>query len=117
MVVFLEDFILTVVYLAPRFLFKFFRSTHIPLDKDIVLEVWVAGDLKDRLGLRHRKESKNKRPVDLKTAPMFCDPRAHSASELIMQQGYEPTSSRSPVGPDASRNDVKRDTITEHLRS
>jgi phospholipid-translocating ATPase len=117
MVVFLGDFILTVVYLAPRFLFKFFRSTYIPLDKDIVLEVWVAGDLKDRLGLRHRKESKNKRLVDLKIAPMFCDPRAHSASELIMQQGYEPTSSRSPVGPDASRNDVKRDTITEHLRS
>jgi len=88
------------VALAPRFLIKFFKSTYMPLDKDIVREMWVAGDLKDRLGIRHRKESKNKRLADLETAPMFRDPHARSASELTMQQGYEPTTSRSPIGSD-----------------
>jgi phospholipid-translocating ATPase len=102
MIAFVGDFILTVVYLAPRFLFKFFKSTYMPLDKDIVREMWVVGDLKDRLGLRHRKESNNKCLADFETAPMFCDPHARSASELIMQQGYKPTSSRPPVGSDAS---------------
>jgi phospholipid-translocating ATPase len=101
-VAFLADLILTVVYLAPRFLIKFFKSTYMPLDKDIVREMWVAGDLKDRLGIRHRKESKNKGLVDLETAPMFRDPHARSASELTMQQGYEPTTSRSPAGSDVS---------------
>src|SRR6267154_3399809 len=87
--------ILTADILAPRFLIKFFKSTYMPLDKDIVREMWVGGDLKDRLGIRHRKESKNKRVSDLETAPMFREPHARSASELALQQGYEPTVTRS----------------------
>ncbi|KAG0701867.1 hypothetical protein DFH29DRAFT_924776 [Suillus ampliporus] len=91
------------VALAPRFLIKFFKSTYMPLDKDIVREMWVGGDLKDRLGIRHRKESKNTRIADLETAPMFREPHARSASELAMQQAYEPTAARSPAGSDVSR--------------
>ncbi|KAG1725617.1 phospholipid-transporting ATPase 1 [Suillus paluster] len=90
------------VALAPRFLIKFFKSTYMPLDKDIVREMWVGGDLKDRLGIRHRKELKNKRVVDLETAPMFREPHARSASELALQQVYEPTAARSLAGSDAS---------------
>lgn len=93
------------VALAPRFLTKFFKSTYMPLDKDIVREMWVIGDLKDRLGIRHRKESKNKHVVDLETAPMFREPHARSASELALQQSYEPTSSRSPAGSDRKSPD------------
>ncbi|OJA07656.1 hypothetical protein AZE42_09081 [Rhizopogon vesiculosus] len=91
------------VALAPRFLIKFFKSTYMPLDKDIVREMWVGGDLKDRLGIRHRKESKNKFVVDLETAPMFREPHARSASELAAQLSYEPTTARSPAGSDGSR--------------
>lgn len=92
------------VALAPRFLVKFFKSTYTPLDKDIVREMWVIGDLKDRLGIRHRKESKNKH-VDLETAPMFREPHARSASELALQQSYEPTAPRSPAGSDRKSPD------------
>lgn len=77
---------------APRFLYKFASSAYAPLDKDIVREMWVSGDLKDRLGIRHRKASKNSaRMSDLETAPMFREPHARSASELTLSQGYEPT--------------------------
>ncbi|KAI5994780.1 phospholipid-translocating P-type ATPase [Pisolithus albus] len=61
------------VALAPRFIYKFVRSTYAPLDKDIVREAWVGGDLKDRLGIGHRKMSKSKHS-DLEAAPMFRDP-------------------------------------------
>jgi len=67
--------------------------------------MWVAGDLKDRLGIRHRKESKNKPVADLETAPMFREPHARSASELATQQVYEPTTPRSPEGSDTSGKD------------
>ncbi|KAG2151660.1 uncharacterized protein EDB93DRAFT_1274319 [Suillus bovinus] len=99
------------VALAPRFLTKFFKSTYMPLDKDIIREMWVAGDLKDRLGIRHRKESKNKH-VDLETAPMFREPHARSTSELALQHTYEPTFARSPAGSGRrSPDDNGSDTI------
>ncbi|KAG1769683.1 hypothetical protein EV702DRAFT_1250782 [Suillus placidus] len=92
------------LHFAPRFLVKFFKSTYTPLDKDLVREMWVGGDLKDRLGICRRKESKNKH-VDLETAPMFREPYARSASELALQQGYEPTAPRSPAGSDRKSPD------------
>lgn len=53
--------------------------------------MWVSGDLKDRLGIRHRKESKNARiSSDPETAPMFREPHARSASELTSAHVYEP---------------------------
>ena len=75
---------------APRFVYKFASSAYTPLDKDIVREMWVCGDLKDRLGIRHRKASKNIHLSDLETAPMFREPHARSTSELTLSRGYEP---------------------------
>lgn len=98
------------VALAPRFVTKFFKSTYMPLDKDIVREMWVGGDLKDRLGIRHRKESKNKH-IDLETAPMFREPHARSVSELALQHGYEPTVPRSLASDRKSPDDNGADAI------
>ncbi|KII85635.1 hypothetical protein PLICRDRAFT_115926 [Plicaturopsis crispa FD-325 SS-3] len=88
------------IALAPRFIIKFITSTYAPLDKDIVREMWVQGDLKDRLGIRHRRESKNKSGpsgVDLEYAPMFTQPHARSESEIsTFQRDYEPAPTNSP---------------------
>ena len=53
--------------------------------------MWVSGDLKDRLGIRHRKASKNIHASDLETAPMFREPHARSTSEITLSHVYEPT--------------------------
>jgi len=50
-----------------------------PLDRDIVREMWVYGDLKDRLGIKHRKDRKK---GDIEGAPMFHQPHARSQSEV-----------------------------------
>lgn len=55
------------MYAAPRFLIKYFKSVYLPLDKDLVREMWVIGDLKDQLGIGHRRD-KNKRPPQLTNA-------------------------------------------------
>lgn len=49
-----------------------------PLDRDIVREMWVYGDLKDRLGIKHRRARKK---GDIEVAPMFHQPHARSQSE------------------------------------
>lgn len=99
------------VALAPRFIYKFVRSTYAPLDKDIVREAWVGGDLKDRLGIGHRKMSKSKHS-DLEAAPMFRDPHVRSASELTLHQTYHPTSlALPPAKPEADEISQDRDTF------
>ncbi|KAF9223068.1 phospholipid-translocating P-type ATPase [Gyrodon lividus] len=87
------------VALAPRFIYKFVSATYMPLDKDLVREMWVCGDLKDRLGITHRKASKNKHSADLETAPMFRELHARSTSELTLPNAYEPTAL--PAEPNA----------------
>ena len=67
--------------------------------------MWVSGDLKDRLGIRHRKESKNARVSDLESAPMFREPHARSASELTLSHAYEPT----PVQSESDVNEKRPD--------
>jgi phospholipid-translocating ATPase len=46
------------VFLAvgPRFLVSSLRQSYLPRDKDIVREAWVAGDLKEQLGIKHRRD-------------------------------------------------------------
>ncbi|KAJ3992228.1 phospholipid-transporting ATPase 1 [Lentinula boryana] len=85
------------VALAPRFIVKFVNSAYFPLDKDIVRESWVKGDLKDQLGIGHRKgESKKDLSANtLEAAPMFHDSHNRSVSE-ISQNPYEPTLTSSP---------------------
>ncbi|KAF5371423.1 hypothetical protein D9757_010009 [Collybiopsis confluens] len=85
------------VALAPRFIVKFINSSYLPLDKDIIREMWVKGDLKDQLGIGHRK-SRGKKEVDfnaLEAAPMFHGSHNRSASELS-QNYYEPALTSSP---------------------
>jgi len=55
-----------------------------PLDKDIVREMWVEGNLKDQLGLKHRKARRNRATSEspLESAPMFRDQHNRSLSEL-----------------------------------
>ena len=61
-----------------------------PLDKDIIREMWVKGDLKDQLGLSHRKTQKGKVMSDsnLEAAPMFASVHGRSLSDL--HHTYEP---------------------------
>lgn len=65
---------------------------YFPLDKDIVREMWVKGDLKDQLGLSHRKAQKGKIVSDsnLEAAPMFANVHGRSLSDL--HHNYEPDS-------------------------
>ncbi|KAH7868232.1 phospholipid-transporting ATPase 1 [Lentinula edodes] len=85
------------VALAPRFIIKFINSAYFPLDKDIIRESWVRGDLKDQLGIGHRKGNRQKdiSVSALEAAPMFHDAHNRSASE-ISQNPYEPTLTSSP---------------------
>jgi len=82
---------------APRFLIKFISTSYFPLDRDIVREQWVFGDLKDRLGIQHRKNRKGR---DVEAAPMFHQPHARSLSEVSVV--YEPALTRSPGDHDIS---------------
>jgi len=79
------------IALAPRFLIKFISTSYFPLDRDIVREQWVLGDLKDRLGIQRRKDRKGR---DVEAAPMFHQPHARSLSEVSVV--YEPALTRSP---------------------
>ncbi|KAI0077495.1 phospholipid-translocating P-type ATPase [Panus rudis PR-1116 ss-1] len=74
-----------IVALAPRFIAKYIRSAYFPLDKDIIREAWVKGDLKDRLGIGHRRDRKNG-SGKLEQAPMFHHPHARSESEISTYQ-------------------------------
>jgi phospholipid-translocating ATPase len=75
---------------APRFVVKFVSTAYFPLDKHIVREMWVNGDLKDRLGIRHRKSKRNHQK-DLEYTPMFHEPHTRSRSDV--DDLYEPTMS------------------------
>ncbi|CAA7270411.1 unnamed protein product [Cyclocybe aegerita] len=95
-----------VISLAPRFIVKYWKTVYTPLDKDIVREMWVKGDLKDRLGISHRKDKKNKKISDsnLEAAPMFQDQHNRSMSEFSNPpNGYEPAMDRSPAMEDTPR--------------
>jgi len=48
---------------APRFFAKFFQQAYLPLDRDIVREMWVMGGLKDELGIPHRRVRRRQRTL------------------------------------------------------
>ncbi|KAF8066587.1 phospholipid-transporting ATPase 1 [Lyophyllum atratum] len=94
------------VALAPRFIVKFFTTVYTPLDKDIVREMWVNGDLKDQLGINHRKAKKTPRGNHrtLEAAPMFQGQHNRSLSEFSnVHDQYEPTMTSSPGMNDTTR--------------
>ncbi|KAF7419236.1 hypothetical protein PC9H_001823 [Pleurotus ostreatus] len=84
-------FISVVVALAPRFLYKFIAQVYFPLDRDIIREAWVMGDLKDQLGIRHRNPKKNTNLGDPESVPMYSAGHGRSFSELSVNNTYEPT--------------------------
>lgn len=51
-------------YIAPRYIAKSISQIYFPLDKDIVRELWVSGNLKEQLGIR-RRFRKNQTPEEL----------------------------------------------------
>lgn len=67
---------------APRFIVKYISSAYFPLDRDIVREMWVSGDLKERLGIQHRRDIKSGAKSDLEQAPIFQRPHFRSESEV-----------------------------------
>ncbi|KAH9910954.1 uncharacterized protein B0H18DRAFT_1218567 [Fomitopsis serialis] len=69
------------VHTAPRFIVKYIKSAYMPLDRDIVREMWVMGDLKDQLGIEHRRHRKHNPRYDSEKAPMFQQPHYRSESE------------------------------------
>ncbi|KAF8528473.1 phospholipid-transporting ATPase 1 [Hysterangium stoloniferum] len=54
---------------GPRFIIRFVSKAYYPTDRDIVREMWVLGDLKDRLGIKHRREKRNRK--DVEHTPIF----------------------------------------------
>ncbi|KAJ3555310.1 hypothetical protein NM688_g2646 [Phlebia brevispora] len=71
-----------VIALIPRFLVKFISTSYFPQDRDIVREMWVHGDLKEQLGIKHRRELQKSAHSDMEQAPMFHRPHFRSESEL-----------------------------------
>ncbi|KAJ7489061.1 phospholipid-transporting ATPase 1 [Mycena latifolia] len=93
----------SLIALAPRFIVKYLATVYAPLDKDIVREMWVKGDLKDQLGLSHRNGKRRRGDgrglhgaQEPETAPIFSsDSHARSFSEISSHQ-YEPANTMSP---------------------
>lgn len=50
-----------IICMLPRYAWQAYQSCFHPSDCDIIREQWIAGDLKDQLGLEHRKAKKNRR--------------------------------------------------------
>jgi phospholipid-translocating ATPase len=89
---------------------KFVTTSYMPMDKDIVREMWVSGDLKDRLGIKHRRSKKN-RGSKLEFTPIFHEPHNRSGSEVSSaHDGYEPTMSKSP-GSAALMSPATKETL------
>jgi phospholipid-translocating ATPase len=87
----------TVIYaiilaLGPHFVTKFVHEAYFPADRDIIREAWVVGDLKDRLGIKHRKSSKGSTTSQMEGAYLFR-PHMRDVSDHSSDQetgGYEP---------------------------
>ncbi|EUC67649.1 phospholipid-translocating P-type ATPase [Rhizoctonia solani AG-3 Rhs1AP] len=74
------------VAITPRFLVKAITQAYMPLDKDIIREAWVAGDLKDQLGIKHR--SRKRRGSDHENSALY-----HGSHQLsVSEDGYQPGS-------------------------
>lgn len=61
--------IVLVLSIGPHYLFRSMKGFFWPLDKDIIREAWVSGDLKERLGIAHRSKKRKSRPTDLELHP------------------------------------------------
>ena len=89
--------VIITVFLAvgPRWLISAVRQSYSPRDKDIIREAWVAGDLKEQLGIRHRKAKKNKNALSPENPPSLVHQVINSLSEDSRGQ-YERANISSP---------------------
>lgn len=97
---------------APRYLYKYARRTYYPLDKDIVREMWVQGDLKSQLGLGPR----NKFGSRSESISLFKKGHHSNDSEMELHstRRYEPTPTRDPLSPPQSQDwgAVSKESVT-----
>lgn len=63
----------------------FVSAAWYPTDNDIVREMWVLGDLKDRLGIKHRRDRKG----DAERTPMFSDSHSVVSSEGSVEVPFD----------------------------
>lgn len=93
--------------IAPRYIYKYAQQTYWPLDKQIVREMWVAGDLKDRLGISHR----SKRSSPTETAALFHRHNTDYQSEVELPtlSQYGPRApTLTPPGPRDERANLMK---------
>ena len=92
------------MHVGPRYLVKFISSTFMPLDRDIVREMWVLGDLKRQLGIKSRRQQKQEKKAakvsmkDLESSAMYenRDRSFSSNSSTNQPPGYEAALTHSP---------------------
>ncbi|KAG9014558.1 hypothetical protein FRB93_013683 [Tulasnella sp. JGI-2019a] len=110
---FLATLVLSIVLaIAPRFLYKYVTLTYNPLDKELVREMWVQGDLKDRLGLDRRR----KRGLPTENTSLFRQHRFTNESEVELDTRgrYEaPTVDRPTLAPIEEKVAGTTDTNTD----
>jgi phospholipid-translocating ATPase len=87
---------------GPKWIVSAFRQSYFPRDKDIVREAWIAGDLKDQLGIKHRRERRKPQPVptfeyDQPSSLVDHLHKALGSDQLRDERGYyEPAAMASP---------------------
>ena len=82
------------ICVMPRWLIKAFRTSYYPLDKDIVREAWIAGDLKAQLGVPHRRDARKTLPVELQDTSLVD--HLQRAVRDGTPQGYQAANTASP---------------------
>lgn len=77
---------------GPRYLARALSQIYSPLDKDIVRESWVAGNLKEQLGIRHRYRKNNDDYEVPENTSLFDNGRGRDADipEFAVNDDYTP---------------------------
>lgn len=110
---------------------KFISSAYMPQDRDIVREMWVQGDLKEQLGIQHRRDIKKSAKSNLEQTPMFHRPHFRSESEISSFQPdadihpqpisrsplSTPSPSRSNTGSSLAQSQHSEDAVTPTART
>jgi phospholipid-translocating ATPase len=95
------------VAVAPHWLLRAIKQSYFPIDKDIIREAWVGGDLKDQLGVPHRKRRRRVHPdieasFAYKPRPPAVDTRLESPirpSDPLLSQRAPNSDSVGPSTP------------------
>lgn len=101
---------------GPRWLALAIRQSYFPRDKDIIREAWVAGNLKDELGIQHRRRKPKvtlahptlSHPSSPEIFPINTDLESHQS---VRGEGYEPANTFSPQR-DRTRSPLMSDAGT-----